>query len=178
MPSKIGDLFYHKSPRIKTFDSDLIIGHLAKQAAASIGMIFSADGLSKDGYKFWAEMVLEDYPSLKLVEIKSIFKLAAKKTNYNRIDVNVIFGWVKDYWEHREELVSITREQHHRRLKNDYDLSWGINTIPAPEFFKERTKEMEGKIRRVCKRDYRTIKEKKQDLRDSQNILKSIYEEE
>jgi len=143
-PKTYGELFIHKSPKLKKLDEEECMKFLAGVAAKMIGSMFAVDNvIGAEGFRIWAEMVYEKYDDLRICEIKEIFKKAVKTENYNRIDVQVMFGWAKDYYEEREKDVSVVRENYHRNLKNKLDEPIKVE---VPEEFKERTQELVKKL--------------------------------
>ena len=142
-PQDQRQLFRHPAPRIAKYDRDVSIKYLTLVAAKMVGMLYEVNKVpSAEAFELWAEMIIEDFPDLRTIEIKEIFKRSIKKQNYNRIDVQIMYDWVKSYYADREEVIAAAREQHHRQLKAETDQAWS-GAVQVPQAFIDRTDQLE-----------------------------------
>ena len=117
MPQELGQLFMHPAPRLDKFPKMMMIDFIALEAGKYILKYFSIDNTPDlESLRDYADLVLEDFGDMRIIEIKEIFRRAVKETVYNRIDVNVLFQWTAKYYARRAEYVSIQREQYHKRI--------------------------------------------------------------
>ena len=170
----------HPTPTISKLDKSLAVDYMSTTALAVVNAFSSRVDVTLDGCKLWASIVYDDWPDLKAGEILLIFKKAIKQKQYAAIDVNTMLSWVTDYYKSRSEAVSTYLEHKHQRLKNEND-NW--NGIPAPDWFKERTKELDinlkmsnigtnAGLRKFVMRKEKTEAEKKKDFEDRRAFLK------
>jgi hypothetical protein len=185
-PKDRRQLFRHPAPRIAKFDRDVSIKYLTIVAAKMVGMLYEVNKVpNSEAFELWSEMILEDFPDLRTVEIKEIFKQSAKMQNYNRIDVQIMYDWVKSYYADREEIIAAAREQYHRELKAESDQSWS-GAVQVPQAFIDRTNQLEREYltsvagARANKSDlkvHEVTTDQKEMIRQQAEILKNIENE-
>lgn len=107
-------------PKVKTFEDALMsMAPMIKDCKESkfyvagkitylLGKMFNVQNtMSFDQIEFLTEMILEEYPKLRLNEIEFVMKRIARKANFNRIDPNIILTEIQLY--RKEALVEFSR---------------------------------------------------------------------
>nr|WP_288747444.1 hypothetical protein [uncultured Phocaeicola sp.] len=107
-PKKVEDVFLSNEPAIGT-----IIRKLGEPQARAILVILIADALaffnvvntmSDTQVAMTVDLIIEEYPYMKTDDFKLCFKNAMKMKygeSYNRIDGQVIMGWLREYNKER-----------------------------------------------------------------------------
>lgn len=132
------DLVGHPSPMLRSLDHDTAVAYAAAVAFKDCTARFNIP-VEKVHCMTWAEDLIEDHPDLKAIEIRRIIKHMSKGQVYNRIDVNVLHTATERYMQERNEAMAAERERRHQQVKAQPV----INTSGAPDWFRQRTQEVE-----------------------------------
>lgn len=76
-----------------------------------------------------ADLILEDYPNMKPSDIRLAIRKGLMKEIYNRVDVQVVLGWFRDYWVERMDVSANSRQTDHHNLKNSRTEKAGLEIL-------------------------------------------------
>lgn len=124
-PMSITVAFESKSPTLAMIDDRVCVSYLSQVLAKYVPGYFNTQNtLSLQQCVIAAEMIIEDYPALKVSEMKLILRMAAKgklgmgAKTWNLIDPAKIFDFVREYYELSRYEFSQKWEQLNREKAN------------------------------------------------------------
>lgn len=139
------DIIGHQSPSLIQVDRDTAAAYIAAAAYKELTARYSIP-VEMDHCRVWADDMIDRYPSLRLAEIRSIIRHMATIPLFNRIDVQILTQAADQYYRYRTAEIADIREREHqnRKVKGIGDTEKIF--VAAPDYFKERTKELERQL--------------------------------
>lgn len=180
-PKQVKDLLIHPSPKLNRLPEQESKAYLAVVAAKMISALFQVTKIpTNEMLELWAEMILEDFEDLRIVEIKQIFKRAVRQTSkdkkvYDRIDVQTMYGWVQDYYRETQEVIVVARENYHSNLKKEADQDWNEIDVPdhlsRKEEIDKREKEYFQEVARSNMKKTEQHRTKDQEFKENKKLI-------
>ena len=138
------DIIGHPSPTIAQVDRTVAAGYIAAAAFKELTARYSIP-VEQEHCRVWADDMIDMYPSLRLAEVRAIIRHMATIPLFNRIDVQILTQAAQSYYTYRTEQLADIREREHRNNKVNKAKDLEKIFESAPEWFQERTRELERK---------------------------------
>lgn len=147
--TSMSDIIDNRCPKLSTHP--LAHEYVTLSLLKWIPMLYNVtNSITKEQAEVAAEMIIEQWPGLRLNEIAYIIKWNCAQKNYNRIDVNIILRWFSDYADHSSQVIAHQRQQRYKEEIHDRS-----KAVPAPEVNEARDR-LANKLKanRTTKREY------------------------
>lgn len=97
-----------------------------QQAIINVNQFVNVEGMNSEQIRLTASLVIQEFVNLNIADIKLCFQMGMAGRFgklYNRIDGQIILGWLREYQEHRFEVAECIELQKGATAKNQQPIT-------------------------------------------------------